>query len=104
MTDQAELERRYRRLLAWYPRAFRRESGPEILAVLLAAAAAGQQRPGLAESADLIRGGLWMRLRPSVPKSARTVRAAVRLMGAGAVASTASLILVLAVIGDIKAR
>ena len=51
MTDQANLERGYRRLLAWYPRAFRREHGPEILAVLMACAADGQRRPGLAESA-----------------------------------------------------
>ena len=36
MTDQEHLERAYGRLLAWYPRAFRRENGPEILAVLMA--------------------------------------------------------------------
>jgi hypothetical protein len=103
MSDQASLERRYRRLLAWYPRAFRRENGPEILAVLMACTPDGQRRPGLAESADLIRSGLWMRLRPGVPRSARTVRAAVRLMYAGAAVSTVNLIIVLAFIGDIKA-
>jgi hypothetical protein len=104
MTDQAHLERGYRRLLAWYPRAFRDEHGPEILAVLLACAPDGQRRPGLAESADLIRSGLWMRLRPSVPRSARTVRAAVQLICASAAASAASLIIVLAVIVDIRVR
>jgi len=104
MTDQEHLERRYRRLLAWYPRAFRDEHGPEILAVLMACARDGQRRPGLAQAADLIRSGLWMRLRPSVPRSAPTVRAAVRLMYAGAVVSTVNLIIVLAVLGDIKAR
>jgi hypothetical protein len=104
MTDRANLEREYRRLLAWYPRAFRRENGQELLAVLLAGAPDGQRRPGLAESADLIRSGLWMRLRPSVPRSARTVRAAVRLMCAGAAVSTVNLIILLAVIGDIKAN
>ena len=103
MTDQEHLERGYRRLLAWYPRAFRRESGPEILAVLMACAPDGRRRPGLAESADLIRNGLWMRLRPGVPRSARTVRAAVRLMCAGAAASGASLIIMLAVIAGIRA-
>jgi hypothetical protein len=103
MTDQAELERGYRRLLAWYPKEFRRENGQEILGVLLARARDGQRRPGLAESADLIRNGLWMRLRPGVPRSARTVRAAVRLMYAGAAASTANLIMLLAVIADIRA-
>ena len=92
MTDQADLERGYRRLLAWYPRAFRREYGPEIVAVLLACARDGQRRPGLAESADLARGGLRMRLRPGVPRSARTVRAAVGLMYAGAAVGTVNLI------------
>jgi hypothetical protein len=90
MSDQARLERGYRRLLAWYPRGFRRDNGQEILAVLLACAPHGQRRPGLAESADLIRSGLWMRVRPSMPRSARTVRAAVRLMYAGAAVTTLS--------------
>jgi hypothetical protein len=103
MTDQAHLERAYRRLLAWYPRAFREEHGQEILGVLLAGAPDGQRRPSLAESADLIRGGLWMRLRPSAPRSAPTVRAAVRFMYAGAVVSALNLIILLALIGDIKA-
>jgi hypothetical protein len=103
MTDQDHLERAYRRLLAWYPRAFREEHGQEILAVLMAGAPDGQRRPGLAESADLIRSGLWMRLRPSVPRSARTVRAAVRFMYAGAAVSTLNLIILLALIGDIRA-
>jgi hypothetical protein len=93
MTGQAKLERRYRRLLAWYPPAFRRENGEELLAVLMACAPEGQRRPGLATSADLIRSGLWMRLRPSVPRSAPTVRAAVRLLYAGAAITTLTLII-----------
>jgi len=93
MTDQANLERRYRRLLAWYPRAFRRENDEEILAVLMACAPDGRRRPGLATAADLIRSGLWMRLRPTMPRSAATVRAAVRLMYAGAAVTTLSLII-----------
>jgi hypothetical protein len=68
----------------------------------MACAPDGQRRPGLAQAADLIRGGLWMRLRPSVPRSARTVRAAVRVMCAGAAVSTANLITVLAFIADVK--
>ena len=103
MTDQEHLERAYGRLLAWYPRAFRRENGPEILAVLMASARDGKRRPGLAESADLIRSGLWMRLRPGVPGSAPTVRAAVRFMYAGAMVSTVNLIILLALTVDIKA-
>ena len=63
MSDSAGLERRYRRLLACYPRAFRRENSEEILAVLLACAQDGQRRPGFAASADLIRGAVRMRLR-----------------------------------------
>ena len=102
MTDQEHLERAYRRLLGWYPREFRDENGPEILAVLMAEAPDGQRRPGLAESADLIRSGLWMRMRPSVPRSARTVRAAVKLIYAGAAVSTVNLVIFLALIGDIK--
>jgi uncharacterized membrane protein (UPF0136 family) len=93
MTDQTNLERRYRRLLAWYPRAFRRENGQEILAVLMAGAPDGQRRPGVAVAVDLIRSGLWMRLRPRLPRSARTVRAAVRLMYAGATVAGLSLII-----------
>ncbi len=45
MKDQANLERGYRRLLACYPRSFRRENGQEILAVLLACAPDRQRGP-----------------------------------------------------------
>ena len=99
MTDQEHLERAYRRLLAWYPRKFRHENEQEILAVLMASAPPGQRRPGLAEAADLIRSGLWLRLWPSVPRSARTVRAAVKLMYVGAAVSTVNLVILLALIG-----
>jgi hypothetical protein len=64
----------------------------------MAGARGGQRRPGLAQSADLIRSGGWMRLRPSVPRSARTVQAAVRLMYAGAAVSAVGLIIGLALI------
>lgn len=60
-----QLERRYRRLLAFYPRHYRREHGEEILAVLLASAPEGQRRPPLADSANLVRNALWMRVRHS---------------------------------------
>ncbi len=52
-------------MLACYPRAFRRENEQEILAVLMDSTRDGQRRPGLAESADLIRGAMRMRLRPA---------------------------------------
>ena len=51
MRDQTTLERRYRRLLAWFPREFQREQGEEILSVLMAGARNGQRRPGLVASA-----------------------------------------------------
>lgn len=62
MSDFADLERRYRQLLACYPHAFRHEHEQEILAVLMAGADEGQQRPRLGEAANLIKHALWMRL------------------------------------------
>lgn len=63
MTDSTHLERRYRRLLALYPKAFRREHQQEILSVLIAGAADGQRRPRLAEAANLLTNAIVMRLR-----------------------------------------
>lgn len=91
MDESARLERRYRRLLACYPRAFRRENEEEILAVLLACAQDGQQRPGFAASVDLLKGALRARLWPASPP--RRVRAAVRLLCVAAVAQLAVLII-----------
>jgi hypothetical protein len=91
VTDRG-LEQRYRRLLAAYPREFRRQHGEEILSVLMACAREGQRRPGFAASADLIRSGLWLRLRPNPPRSAGTVRAAVWLMYTGALVTIVSLV------------
>ena len=79
MADSASLERGYRRLLAWYPRAFRRENEEEILAVLMACAQDGQTRPSLEAAVDLLKGAMRMRLRPRAGQP-RTVFAAVRLM------------------------
>lgn len=62
MSDSADLERRYRRLLACYPRAFRRNHEQDILAVLMAGADEGQQRPELGEAVNLLKHALWMRL------------------------------------------
>src|SRR5262249_33707934 len=63
MSGPPALERGYRRLLAWYPRGFRREHEEELLAVLLAGARPGQRRPGLAEAVNLMISGLGARLR-----------------------------------------
>ena len=79
MNRSADLERRYRRLLAFYPRSFREQNSEEILAVLLDCAQDGQTRPGPGAVADLLKGALSMRLRPpSTPPRALVL--AVRLM------------------------
>lgn len=101
MSEQATLERRYRRLLACYPRAFRRENEEEILAVLLACAQDGQQQPGLAASADLIKGAMRAWLRPA-PGQPRNVRMAIRLMYAGVAAHLAALVTVVATTGSVR--
>jgi hypothetical protein len=63
MTEHAGLERGYRWLLAWYPRAFWREHEEEMLAVLMADAQQGRERPSPADAADVIKSALGMRLR-----------------------------------------
>lgn len=59
------LERGYRRLLAFYPAAYRRVHEEEMLAVLMTAAPEGKRRPGLAEAVDLIAGALRVWCQPS---------------------------------------
>lgn len=95
------LERGYRRLLAWYPRWFRRENEEEILAVLLACAQDGQRRPGVEAAADLLKGAarMWMRPRPGQP---RTVFAAIRLMWAAALAELGVAITILVTLGSVR--
>jgi hypothetical protein len=56
------LERRYRRLLAWYPAGYRSTYADEMLGVLMAAAPPGRHRPGVAESLNLIASGVRARL------------------------------------------
>lgn len=55
------LERRYRRLLRFYPAGYRRERGDELLDVLLQDAASGQRRPGVRDAGALIAGSLRIR-------------------------------------------
>ena len=101
-SEQARLERGYRRILACYPRSFRRDNEGEILAVLLDTAEPGQVRVELAEAWDLIRGGLRMRLWPAMPRP-RAVRAAVTLMLAGAAGELAAMITIIATLGSVRA-
>jgi hypothetical protein len=63
MNDSLALERRYRRLLAWFPAEHRREYGEEMIGVLLASAPEGRRRPRLADAFDLMTGGLRARFR-----------------------------------------
>jgi len=101
MSDREALEHGYRRLLACYPREFRHENEEELLGVLLASAADGQRRVGAAEAADLIRGALRARLRP-LRQCPPTVRAAVRLMYAGAVLELGILVTVIVTEGSVR--
>ncbi len=98
MTDAQRLERGYRRILACYPRAFRRESEEEILAVLMATAREGQRRVGPAEAADLIMGALRMHRGPRLP---RALLIAVRLTYAGAAVELAVLITLLVTLASL---
>jgi|SRR5271165_420260 len=97
----SDLERGYRRLIACYPRSFRKDNEEEILTVLLATAGEGQRRPSLAESADLLRGAIRMRM--GLSRTPRTVLHAVRLMYLGAVSAVAVLIIVILTAGHIRA-
>ena len=103
MSNSADLERGYRRVLACYPKAFRQENEEEILGVLMDTAEEGQQRVGLAEAAALVRGALRMRLRPGPGRPPRTVLAAVRLMCIGATVELAALVTMVATAGSLKA-
>jgi hypothetical protein len=104
MTDDASLERGYRRWLRWYPASFRREHEEEILGVLMACACEGQRQPELMECLDLLRSALWMWLRPSVPRSDRSVFNAVKLLYLGAVVELAAAITIAATIGDVASN
>jgi hypothetical protein len=97
----SNLERGYRRLIACYPRSFRKDNEEEILTVLLATAQEGQRRPGLGESADLIKGAIRMRM--GLSRTPRTVLYAVRLMYLGAATQLAVLITVILTAGHIRA-
>ena len=102
--DLDDLERGYRRWLRWYPKSFRAEHEAEILAVLLAGASETQRRPEPMECLDLLGSALRMRLRPRVPRSNRSVVAAVKLMYVGAVVELAAAITILVTIGDIRSN
>jgi len=103
MSDRSLLERRYRRLLACYPRAFRREHEAEMLVVLLACARDGRRRPGLADSADLLWNALRLRLRLTASRSVPSVFWGVRLMVLAAVFELVSMGTVIATERGVRA-
>ena len=99
-SSSARLERAYRRLVACYPRSFRRENTEEIIAVLLATAREDQRRPSLAEAGDLLRGAARMRL--GLTSCPRSVLHAVRLMYLGALAELIALVTLLLSVGRVR--
>jgi len=66
MSEEA-LERRYRRLLAWYPATHRVQYEQEMLGVLMEGAGPERTHPTLSERHDLVRGALRARLRAVGP-------------------------------------
>jgi len=60
----AGLEARYRRLLRWFPAEHRAVHRDEMLGVLMSGASQDRDRPGIAESADLLLGAVRIRVRP----------------------------------------
>jgi hypothetical protein len=104
MTYATDLERGYRRWLRWYPKSFRQQHEAEILGVLMAGAREGQRRPELMECLDLMRSALWMWLRPSAPRSDRSVFNAVKLLYLGAAVELAAAITIAATIGDVASN
>jgi len=103
VTASADLERRYRRWLRWYPKSFRHDHEEEMLGVLMAGARADQGRPELTECVALMASALGVRLRPRVPRSDRYAFAMVRLIYVGAVVEVAVIVTILATLGEVKA-
>jgi hypothetical protein len=102
MTDSTLPERRYRRLLALYPTAFRREHEEEMLVVLMACARDGRRRPALADCADLIWNAIWMRLRPWARRPVPSVFWAVGLMVVSAALELIALATVVGTKGNLR--
>ncbi|MBB4907736.1 hypothetical protein [Actinophytocola algeriensis] len=87
----SELERRYRRLLALYPRDHREQHGEEMIDVLVAAGG-DRTRPGWKDVADLVWGAFRLHLRRMVAGGVepRDVLAIVSLLGPIAVLAGAT--------------
>jgi hypothetical protein len=66
----SDLERRFRRLLWWYPRDYRLRRGDELVSTLLDLAPPAQTRPSRRDVVELVRGGLRQRFRLPLGRSA----------------------------------
>ena len=89
------LERRYRRLLAWYPAAYRAANEDDMLGVALARSASGQRWPEPGEAVNLIVSGIGERLagmlrRPDQRDTAAVMAIAGPVLMAAAAARTAA--------------
>jgi len=89
------LERRYRRLLAWYPAAYRAANEDDMLGVALARSASGQRWPEPGEAVNLIVSGIGERLagmlrRPDQRATAAVMAIAGPVLMAAAAARTAA--------------
>jgi hypothetical protein len=104
VNDITTMERRCRRWLRWYPTSFRREHAEEMLGVLMAGAREGQHRPDPMECLSLVISALCMRLRPRVPRSERSVFAAIKVLYLGAVVEVAAVLTILATAGDLRSH
>jgi hypothetical protein len=78
MNDDSALERRYRRLLACYPGAFRREHEHEMLSVLMAGAEQGQRPARTTRHAHTHHGSRWATTATTLSNQAITTTAAGR--------------------------
>ena len=68
---RGRLRRRYQRLLATYPSAYRRAHGEEMISTLLDAARPGQHLPAPREAVSLLLGGLRTRAHQAARQSPR---------------------------------
>lgn len=91
MSDNAALYRSYQRLLAAYPRSYRRVREVEMLTTLMEAAPPSRQRATLREGLDLLGGGLRYRLRVPPGPAYRVVAVVSALLGALLIAGGAVL-------------
>jgi hypothetical protein len=81
MTDSnVRLERRYRRMLRFYPRSYRERHGEDILGVLMTGADDGKNHSRLSAALDLLRGAVlvhtryWWEMRTATDRGRLGVR------------------------------